>query len=206
MSCQIHLQNVDVGLPSGKKLFRVKNLQIPQGRHLLIQGRSGLGKTTFLHLIAGLFRPQQGSVQIAEKKLENLSDNERCDLRKKHIGVVFQKLNLLEHLTVAENIELVGKFSESLLESVQLQGRANELCSVLSLGEQQRVAVARVLAQKPEITLADEPTSSLDAENAHEVMKALKSVTQGRTLIVVSHDHRIEKYFDEVLDFSRFCE
>ncbi|AHI04745.1 glutamine-transport ATP-binding protein ABC transporter GlnQ [Bdellovibrio bacteriovorus W] len=176
-------------------------MSIVHGSHILIKGQSGCGKTTFLHLLAGLFSPSQGSVRIGEHDLSQMGDGELCHFRRESLGVIFQKLNILDHLTVEENIFLVSK-STDVLKKVQLADRKKDRCSYLSLGEQQRVAVARVLAQAPPIVLADEPTSSLDQVNAEFVMKALKECAQGKTLIVVSHDERIEKYFDQVIDFK----
>lgn len=199
----IEIENISVELPNGKKLFAIPHYKIPQGHHLLIQGESGKGKTTFLHLLAGLFLPQSGHVKIGDAQLSALNDNERADLRRNKIGVIFQKLNLLDHLTAAENIQLSAGEYENALKKVRLEQKAQELCSYLSLGEQQRVAVARVLAQSPEIILADEPTSSLDETNAKFVMQALKEIARGKTLIVVSHDHRIANYFDEVVQFEQ---
>lgn len=197
----IHLVNIEVSLPNGRTLFAIPHMSIPQGSHILIKGQSGCGKTTFLHLLAGLFSPKVGQVKIGEQDLSQMSDNDLCHFRRKSLGVIFQKLNILDHLTVEENIFLVSKDSD-VLKKVQLADRKKDRCSYLSLGEQQRVAVARVLAQAPPIILADEPTSSLDQTNSEFVMKALKESAQGKTMIVVSHDERIEKYFDRVIDFK----
>lgn len=202
MSLDISIQNVEVRLPNKNVLFSIRDFSAPFGRHILIQGESGTGKTTLLHLIAGLFTPAQGSVKLGAIDLNALSENERCVLRREKIGVIFQKLNLLDHLTAQENIELSKHSSIDALSLVNLQDKTNIRTSFLSLGEQQRVAVARVIAQAPEIILADEPTSSLDETNSNFVMQALKKSAQGKTLIVVSHDHRIEKYFDQVLSFK----
>lgn len=201
----IHLTNIEVSLPSGRTLFAIPHMNIAQGSHILIKGQSGCGKTTFLHLLAGLFSPTQGSVKIGEKDLQQMNDNDLCHFRRKNLGVIFQKLNILDHLTVEENIFLVSSNTD-VLKKVQLEDRKNDRCSYLSLGEQQRVAVARVLAQAPPIILADEPTSSLDQTNSKFVMKALKESTQGKTLIVVSHDERIEKYFDRVINFKELSQ
>jgi putative ABC transport system ATP-binding protein len=207
---KIELEQVKVRVPGGRTLFSVQKLAIPFGRHLLIQGESGKGKTTFLHLLAGLFIADQGQVRVGEMNLEKMSDEERCDLRREKIGVIFQKLNLIDHMTVAENLLLTMPSGEpdpqarvrEALRRVNLEGRENDRSSVLSLGEQQRVAVARVLAQRPQIILADEPTSSLDQKNADFVLAALKEAAKGKTLIVVSHDRRIENEFDQVLPFE----
>jgi len=211
----IHLREIQVIRPDGELLFSIPDLQVPFGSHLLVQGPSGRGKTTFLHLLAGLFRPAKGSVLIGGVDLNARSDGELCDFRKSKIGVIFQKLNLIDHMTVSENISLAlprlsADESEDLrqrvLKDVNLEGASEKRCSYLSVGEQQRVAVARVLAQRPEIVLADEPTSSLDEKNGEFVLEALKRVSQGKTLIVVSHDQRLLKKFDRVISFEDFCQ
>lgn len=198
----IELNNVKVSLPNGRVLFVIPQFSIPYGSHILIQGESGKGKTTFLHLLAGLFKPQEGHVKIGDDTLDSMSDNQLCDLRRKKIGVIFQKLNILDHLTAQENVELSSHQAEASLARVNMKERSQDRCSYMSLGEQQRVAVARVLAQEPDVILADEPTSSLDETNAEFVLEALKESAKGKTLIVVSHDHRISKYFDKVLQFE----
>ncbi len=205
----IELNNITVTLPNGRQLFAIRNHRFESGAHVLIRGASGQGKTTFLHMIAGLFLPTTGRIHIGEHDLTEMTDNQRCDLRRRHIGMVFQKLNLLEHLTAAENIILAGgpgRISRSQafasLASVQMSDRADDRASWLSVGEQQRVAVARVLAAQPELLFADEPTSSLDDQNAEFVMQALIGAAQGKTLIVVSHDQRLSSSFQNVIDFG----
>jgi ABC-type lipoprotein export system ATPase subunit len=191
-----------------KTLFQISNYQIQKGKKLLIKGASGKGKTTFLHLLAGLFSPTEGQIQIGETNMTELNEEKRSLFRRSHVGIIFQKLNLIDHLTALENIQLSLTNSKDIvramnaLKSVGLEGRENDRTGVLSLGEQQRVAVARVLAGDPQIVFADEPTSSLDEKNAFEVIDLLIRACQDKTLIVVSHDHRIEKYFKNILNFE----
>lgn len=155
--------------------------------------------------MAGLMLPTHGSVVLDGRPLSSLSDSERARLRRSSIGLIFQKLNLLSHLTAEENVALAisngakKTTAASALARVGLGEMAGVRASLLSGGEQQRVAVARVLAQVPEIVLADEPTSSLDDENARFVIEALKSAAQGKTLLVVSHDDRLHREFADVL-------
>jgi putative ABC transport system ATP-binding protein len=199
----IKIVNAQVEIPR----FSIPDFKIENGTHLLIHGASGCGKTTLLHLIAGLLLPNEGHVEIDGKRLNHLTDSERCRFRHDKFGIIFQKLNLLDHLTALENV-LLGvhrddmEKARSALSLVNLSDRHGERCAHLSLGEQQRVAVARVLAQTPYIVLADEPTSSLDQKNCDFVMDALKKVSKDKTLIVVSHDGRISKYFDQTLRFE----
>ena len=204
----IELSNVRVEVPTregARTLFAFPRLSIPQGEHLHIHGASGSGKTTLLHMISGLFVPAQGSIGVGSTRLDHLSDGGRAAFRRRHVGVIFQKLNLLEFLTVHENIRLGGADSPHLIqaaiERVGLGERSGDLCSVLSLGEQQRVAVARILAFRPDIILADEPTSSLDEDNARVVIDALVECAQGKTLVVVSHDERLRSRLRKTVDF-----
>lgn len=205
----IRIDGVQVQLPTGRALFSIAQFEIPHGSHVLIQGESGKGKTTLLHLVAGLFAPDRGSVHIGDAHLSAMDDAARCEWRRAHIGVIFQKLNLLDHLTVEENIFLSSppdaKKARASADRLNLKDRYHDRCGVLSLGEQQRVAVARVLAQKPDVFLADEPTSSLDDKNASAVMESLKNAARDKTFVVVSHDHRIARFFDRVVRFEEIA-
>jgi putative ABC transport system ATP-binding protein len=185
--------------------FQVSEFKLSPGQRVLIKGASGTGKTTFLHLLAGLYRPNEGQIHWDEKLLSDLSENQTSHIRKIKMGLVFQNLNLLSYLTAEENIELSGadkKTAQELLTQVGLSDKAKRRTQQLSLGEQQRVAVARVLAQKPEVILADEPTSSLDDKNAEHVMSLLLGNSKNQSLIMVSHDHRIEKFFDKIISIQ----
>jgi ABC-type lipoprotein export system ATPase subunit len=198
--------------PEQRVLFKIPQLQIKSGERLLIKGASGKGKTTFLHLLSGLFTPNEGYINIGDTEITRLDEEARAIFRRNHIGIVFQKLNLIEHLTAIENIELSLRdkhdFEKAMtaLKAVGLAGREHDRTSVLSLGEQQRVAVARVLAGDANLVFADEPTSSLDEKNAFEVTELLIKACDGKTLIVVSHDHRIEKYFTAIIDFGELAQ
>jgi ABC-type lipoprotein export system ATPase subunit len=198
---------VTVGQPQ-RLLFKIPEFKIQSGEKLLIKGASGRGKTTFLHLLAGLFSPDEGHIHIGETQINKLSEEERSIFRRHNMGIIFQKLNLIEHLTILENIELSLKrgISKSkaidAIASVGLKGRENDRTSVLSLGEQQRVAIARVLASEANIVFADEPTSSLDEKNAFEVTRLLIEACKDKTLIIVSHDHRIERFFSKIINFE----
>lgn len=192
-------------------LFRIPRFEIPAGRKLLIHGSSGIGKTTLLHLLAGLFTPDEGEVWLGEHALHALGDAARSALRRRHVGLVFQKLNLLDHLTAAENVRLARRGAspeqvEAALARVGMAERAGQRSAGLSLGEQQRVAVARVLAAAPAVLLADEPTSSLDDANAEAVMDALFEAAAERTFVVVSHDHRLAPRFRHTLRFDDLAE
>ena len=207
----IVLTNIVVSVPPRHRtLFRVREFRIPFGSHVLIHGPSGIGKTTLLHLIAGLFLPDEGDVSIGEFKLRHLTEYQRGKLRRDHIGIIFQRLNLIDHLNVQENVSLsLAHNSESLrlariaLDKVNVGTLHSERVGNLSQGEQQRVAIARVLAPSPSLILADEPTSNLDDKNTTEVVSALFHASEHRTLVVVSHDNRIPSSFDTVLSFQQ---
>ncbi len=160
-------------------------------------------------MLAGLFLPTTGRVTVGDHDLTAMADAHRCQLRRRHVGLVFQKLNLLDHLTATENIILAGGVTRErateALKAVQLSGRENDRAAWLSVGEQQRIAVARVLAGEPDLLFADEPTSSLDNRNAQFVIDALLKAAKGKTLIVVSHDQRVASSFEHVIEFDRWA-
>jgi len=207
----ISLTDIVVNLPDGRRsLFQIRELKIPYGSRMLIHGPSGIGKTTLLHLIAGLFLPDKGDVTVGDSRMRDMNDFQRSGLRRKKFGIVFQRLNLIEHLNAYENVVLplppVPESAERAvrsLDKVNLSKLRYERVTNLSLGEQQRVAIARVLASNASIVLADEPTSSVDDKNAKDVIDALLETSENKTLVVVSHDHRIRPRFDTVADFEQ---
>ncbi|UYL08396.1 ATP-binding cassette domain-containing protein [Bdellovibrio sp. SKB1291214] len=189
--------------------FKIKDLQISSGERVLIKGQSGTGKTTLLHLLAGLYPPHSGEVLWAGTPISGCNENEISHRRKNAMALVFQNLNLLPYLTALENLQLVGldsRLSQEMLKLVGLENKALLRTQSLSLGEQQRIAVARVLGQKPSVILADEPTSSLDDHNSEQIMKLLMDQQSSPSIIMVSHDHRVEKYFTRVLDMKEITQ
>jgi len=177
------------------------NLTITQGEYLAITGPSGCGKSTLLSLLGLLDTPTSGLYHLAGHDASNIDRDERARIRNKEIGFVFQSFNLISDLTVAENITLPLTYRTDLnssqreqmvlssLEKVALAHRANHYPSQLSGGQQQRVAVARAIAGKPAIILADEPTGNLDSKNAESVMTLLNELNQdGVTICMVTHD------------------
>jgi ABC-type lipoprotein export system ATPase subunit len=208
----ILLSEIVIQFPGMKKpLLTIPHQEIPEGSRLLVRGASGSGKTTLLHVMAGLLDPHQGSVQIDRQRIQDWSENARCHFRRKGLGVVFQRLNLLGHMTALENVLLgtpyrKGSKTECLkaLKRVQMDTLWDHRAYHLSLGEQQRVAVARVLYCQPNIILADEPTSSLDDHNAELVLEALLEAAENScgpgkgTLIISTHDQRLVSRFSRV--------
>ncbi len=173
---------------------------------LLITGGSGRGKTTLLHLLGGLLRPQQGEVIIGDTNIAALSEKQLDHFRGKNIGIVLQQSYFVAALSVLDNVVLAswlatGKEAKdkavNLLTDLGLKEQLHKLPSQLSIGQQQRVSVARALINSPKLLLADEPTSSLDDENAYIVADLLSSLAKqhGTSLIIVTHDQRLKDRF-----------
>ncbi len=186
------------------------NLEIATGERVAVIGPSGCGKTTLLLLIAGLERPTQGSVAINGAILADLDSNALADLRRDHIGIVFQSFHLVPSLTALDNValplEIAGKPDSrkravAMLEKVGLGARGRHYPSQLSGGEQQRVAIARALVHRPAVILADEPTGNLDDHTGTLVGKVLFDLVKetGATLVLVTHDAELAQNCDRVL-------
>lgn len=186
--------------------FNFPDIQIENGETLLITGGSGKGKTTLLHLLGGLLRPKSGVVSINETSIGTLSDKKLDQFRGKNIGLVLQQSHFVEAFSVLENITMAswlatGKKSEekakSLLKQLDLEDQMYKLTSQLSIGQQQRVSIARALINEPKLLLADEPTSSLDDENAFKVADLLSNLSKEykASLIIVTHDQRLKDRF-----------
>ncbi len=176
------------------------NLKIEQGELIVIVGRSGTGKTTFLNLAAGLVRPTRGRVMVDNHDLAGMTDQEISSLRSQKIGFVFQFPSLLQSLTVKENVSLPASFSngngrkiageraEELLGSLGLASKLDVYPRQLSAGEQKRTIIARSLINQPKLVLADEPTSDLDNRTEKEVMEIFREVNlKGVTFLIVTH-------------------
>ncbi len=186
------------------------NLNIAPGERVAVTGPSGCGKTTLLLLIAGLERPTGGSIEINGESLADLDANALADLRRDHVGIVFQSFHLVPSLTALDNVALpldiaakpdARKHARSMLEKVGLGARERHYPSQLSGGEQQRVAIARALAHRPAVILADEPTGNLDDHTGTMVGDVLFSLIRetGATLVLVTHDQELAQNCDRVL-------
>ncbi len=200
--------------PVGDGVWALKkaSLSVPAGRFVLVAGPSGCGKTTLLNLLGGLDRPTRGDVELRGVRYSTLDESGLARLRRTEIGFVFQFFNLLSDLTAEENVALpmrmthmprdeVAARTAMLLEAVGMSHRARHTPYELSGGEQQRVAVARALANDPTIILADEPTGNLDSKNSTEVMDLFRRFNRERkqTFVVVSHDPAFAEYADVVV-------
>lgn len=180
---------------------------------LLITGNSGKGKTTLLHLLGGLLRPTSGEIAIEDTNITNLSEKELDHFRGKNIGLVLQQSHFVASLNVIENVVLASwlatgkkatEKAKSLLKQLDLEDQMYKLPSNLSVGQQQRVSIARALINEPKLLLADEPTSSLDDENAFKVADLLAKLSKEykASLIIVTHDQRLKDKFSNQLNLN----
>ncbi|MBT8219890.1 MAG: ABC transporter ATP-binding protein [Bacteroidia bacterium] len=189
------------------------NISIEPGESVAIVGPSGSGKTTLLGLCAGLDKPSTGSVHLYDSMLNDLSEDERAEIRNKHVGFIFQNFQLIPTLTALENVmiplELQGmKQAESiatdLLERVGLKDRLDHYPSQLSGGEQQRVSLARAFSNSPKILFADEPTGNLDEDTSQSVEDLIFALNQekGTTLIIVTHDMELANKTNRIIQLK----
>jgi putative ABC transport system ATP-binding protein len=189
------------------------DLEVEAGRLLVVRGRSGSGKTTLLNLLAGLDRPDEGTVHLGDVEVSALPERRLVELRRRSVGVVFQSFGLVPILTAAENVgvplRLVGtepaerdRRVAELLEAVGLADHAAQRPHELSGGQQQRVAIARALANDPQLVVADEPTGQLDSQTGRAVMELLRGLVheRGTTAVVATHDPILVGLADRVVD------
>lgn len=193
------------------KQFTFPDVDCPDRQALLILGRSGTGKTTFLHLLALLLRPTGGSVVINQTDLTKLSAAQTAAFRAKHVGIVYQKPHFVSALSVLDNLLLANYLASKpqdknrareLATQLGFEAQMNKKTHQLSQGEQQRVSIARAVMNQPDIILADEPTSSLDDENTSRVVDLLRQQSEqiGASLIVVTHDQRLKDAFQNRIE------
>lgn len=191
---------------SKEQEFVFPDLYCEAGNTILITGDSGKGKTTYLHILAGLLRPKSGEITIDTTNVLALSEKETDNFRGKNIGIVFQKSYFIAALTVLENLEMASWLAsgkkqtdraKKLLQQLDIENQASKLPSQLSIGQQQRVSIARALMNEPKVLLADEPTSSLDDKNAEKVIELLTFLSKEykAALLIVTHDSRIKEKF-----------
>jgi putative ABC transport system ATP-binding protein len=199
-----------------RKVFRVGQVDVPalrgvdlnvtSGEFLSIVGPSGSGKSTLFHIIGGLTPPTSGEVHVNGRNLAAMTDAARTELRKRSVGFVFQKFNLLPNLTARDNIAVARYLAgvdrkpdpqfEDILRLLGIQNRLDHKPNALSGGEQQRVAIARAIVKNPAILLADEPTGNLDTENSKSVLEILRDLNQrlGQTILMITHNPEAATY------------
>ena len=195
-----------------KTIVHVPEVSLAAGQQLALRGESGSGKTTFLHLIAGILTADSGSILVGGSDMNALAESKRDRLRAENIGYIFQTFNLLQGYSCLENVLLGMAFgpgadrarAQAMLERVGLGHRLHHRPRQLSTGQQQRVAVARALAARPKLVLADEPTGNLDHRYAREALTLIRETCRenGAALLLVSHDPEVLGAFEEVRDFA----
>jgi len=208
----IELKNIVKSYPMGKRELKVLqgvNLKVDKGEMVAIMGASGSGKSTLLNLVGLLDRPSSGNYILDGKEVSRLNGGELSKVRGQKIGFIFQSFNLLPYLSALSNVELGqkyanksnGKLAKESLEKVGLAGRMHHRPNELSGGEQQRVAIARVLAKDPPLILADEPTGNLDSKSSKEIMKILGDLHSEKnlTLMMITHDPNIAHYCQRIV-------
>ena len=195
------------------QILNINDFSVQPGEFVFLHGASGSGKSTLLELLAGVLPTQSGQLQILGENLHDKSAHELDLFRAKNIGYIFQSFNLIPYLSVVENIQLPLMFLKSkpdqqlyqhLIQSLQLDAYVQRKVTDLSVGQQQRVAVARALMKQPKLILADEPTSALDYDHREKFLQLLFQICreQKTTVVFVSHDRTIEKLFTRVVGLA----
>ena len=196
------------------RALRGVDMTIAAAEFVAVMGPSGCGKSTLLNLIAGLDKPSDGEIWLADETLSDKDENQLARLRRKHIGIVFQFFNLLEGMSVLENVTLPAIIAGSsrksaetrardLLDLLGLADKAKNAPGVLSGGQRQRLAIARALANQPTLLLADEPTGSLDSAGGAEVLELFKRLhDDGQTIMLVTHDAKVASAADRIVQLA----
>ena len=190
--------------------FKFQNIDLKSNENLLIIGDSGVGKTTLMHLLAGLLKSNSGSIKLFDKELNLMSPSQLDSFRKNNIGIVFQRPHFVNSLTVKENLQLAQYIAnkkdnnriEDILKNLNIFNKSNKKTNQLSQGEKQRASIALAIVNSPKLILADEPTSSLDDNNCAKVIELLKKQATdfGAQLIVITHDSRLKKHFKNKIE------
>lgn len=202
---------------SNQPLLNIKDLKIQQGEKIFLHGPSGCGKSTFLEIVSGVLDFKHGDVIIDENSLVKMTPTQKDQFRSKNIGYIFQNFNLLPYLNIFENITLPLHLNGKIKDHKNLNEEVEAIChrlgistflqqniNRLSVGQQQRVAVARALISQPKLILADEPTSALDFDHRDKFLQLLFEICSEKkiTLIFVSHDHSLKSLFDRAIAFN----
>lgn len=215
----VELENIEFAYPAGRFRLRVPGLQVLPGERLAIVGPSGTGKTTLLNLVAGILRPDSGTVRVAGVELGSLSEDGVRRFRASTVGFVFQDFALLDYLTARENMLYPYRITPALSLDAEVRARAEALAGAcglaekldrrpgaLSQGEQQRVAICRALVTRPRLVISDEATGNLDPENKTLILDLLFEQARAAeaSVLAVTHDHALLPRFDRVVDFASF--
>ena len=191
--------------------LKFPDFSLSKGEQALILGQSGCGKTTLLHLLSGLLQPNSGNVDVENENISKMSGARLDNFRGANIGIVFQTPHFIEALTVKENLTLTqtlaGKSKnvdkvKTLLADLGVESKLNAKLNALSVGEKQRISIARALVNSPALILADEPTSALDDKNCDAVLKLVREQAKkhNSTLLIVTHDNRLKDQFDKRIE------
>ena len=185
-----------------------RDLVFETGKSYMLLGASGCGKSTLLNMIAGILSPDGGTIEIAGEDMSAKSQKEKDKFRINKIGYIFQDFKLIPEMSVIDNINILRlekvdtSAADEVLESLGILDKKHKKVKNLSGGERQRVAIARAIVKKPDIILADEPTGNLNFAIGEAVIKQLIEISKGKTLIAVTHDERLGKYFDCTIDMN----
>ena len=215
----ISINNLYFQYPKSEFSIEISELSVAAGERLAIVGPSGSGKTTLLSLIAGIVKPQRGTLSVCGNNVDQMNDQQRRQFRISEIGFVFQRFELVDYLNVRDNIALPYLINRSLKLTPQIRAKVNQLAekmaiqdllrrhpNKLSQGEKQRVAICRALITSPQLILADEPTGHLDPANKQIILDLFfeQLSASDRGLVVVTHDMAVAQQCDRVVDFSTF--
>ena len=215
----IEIQQLEFSYPNSTFDLQVAELRIDSPCAAAIVGPSGSGKTTLLHLMAGILSPHRGRIKVNDHAVSSMSDAARRRFRLQHVGLVFQNFELIEYLTVFDNVLLPCRIGDAISLTDEVRDRAQALLSAaglekqtrksvtkLSQGERQRVAICRALLTRPPLLLADEPTGNLDPATSEQILELLLNTVheQNATLVMVTHNHSLLHHFDRTIDFARF--
>lgn len=203
----ITIKNITKQFPN-ETAIDYQDITFEGGKSYMLLGASGCGKSTLLNMIAGILSPETGSIEIDGVDMTSKSQAEKDKFRIQKIGYIFQDFKLISEMTVMDNIEILRLENvdisgiDEILKSLEIYDKKNKRVKNLSGGERQRVAIARAIVKKPDIILADEPTGNLNFAIGEAVIRQLIEVSKGKTLIAVTHDDRLGKYFDYIIDMN----
>ena len=204
----ISIKGVTKRFPN-ERAINYTDMVFEDGKSYMLLGASGCGKSTLLNMIAGILSPEAGEIFIGDEEMTKKSQKEKDKFRIQKIGYIFQDFKLIPEMTVMDNINILRlervdtSHADEILEKLEMLNKKNKKVKHLSGGEKQRVAIARAIVKMPDIILADEPTGNLNFEIGEAVIKQLIEISKGKTMIAVTHDERLGKYFDYTIDMNK---